>query len=124
MNNKWSRCYNSLFPPTLDDSCYISHAMTSMIARTGMFPENLDLVINYGEGGGCYKMGKSWVRDRVKRFVPPLFRLETFCATHPPPPLSAWLKLQAHALKLPKSFFSLPSAWLKLFPPLFSRGIT
>ena len=55
------------------------------------------LVINYGEGGGGYKMGKSQARhflrppqDRVKLFVSPLLKSGDYLR-----PPSILLKLQA-----------------------------
>ena len=41
------------------------------------------LVINYGEGGGGYKMGKSRVRNFLR---PPSRQGKTFCA----PPFKEW----------------------------------
>ena len=82
-----------------------------------------------GRGGG-YKMGKSRVRnflrpppqDRVKLFVPPLFKSGNF--TRPPPPYNM-AKTSSYRIKTtPKLFVAPPpSEWLKLCPPALFIGV-
>ena len=84
------------------------------------------LVINYGEGGGGYKMGKSRVwnflcppppQDRVNLLAPPLLKSGNFLR---PPPFNM-AKTSSYCIKTPPYTFYAPppplSTWLKLFPP-------
>ena len=112
--------------PLAPQSAIIS---TYHLGLTGTAPKGL--VINYREGGGGYKMGKSRVRNMLR--PPPSRQVKTFCpppllksGNFLPPPFNMAKTSSYHVKPTPKLFVSPPSAWLRLFPPPppFRRGKT
>ena len=101
------------------------HCVQSRIYREHFV--NKGLVINYGEGGGGYKMGKSLVQnflhppppqDRVKLFAPTLLKSGNF--SRPPYNMA---KTSSYRVKTTPKLFVPPFSMVKTFSaPPFSSG--